>query len=43
MEKDDADEMTWAMGALPLGQQIMPWRIEDEAKRLGGVFTLWRG
>jgi len=21
----------------------MPWRIEDEVKRLGGVFTLWRG
>jgi putative intracellular protease/amidase len=34
------------MGALPRGQQIMPWRIEDEVKRLGGVFTqrgLWRG
>ncbi len=35
-----------AMGALPCGQQIVPWRIEDEVKRLGGVFThggLWRG
>jgi putative intracellular protease/amidase len=46
MEEDDADEKTWAMGALPRGQHIMPWRIEDEVKRLGGVFTqggLWRG
>jgi putative intracellular protease/amidase len=46
IEEDDADEMTWAMGALPRGPQIMPWRVEDEVKRLGGVFTqggLWRG
>jgi putative intracellular protease/amidase len=42
MEKNDADEMTWAMVALPRGQQIMPRRIEDEVKRLGGVLTLWR-
>jgi putative intracellular protease/amidase len=46
MEEDDADEKTWAMGALPRGTHIMPWRIEDEVKRLGGVYTqggLWRG
>ncbi len=46
MEEDSADEMTWAAGALPRGKHIMPWRIEDEIKRLGGVFTqggLWRG
>jgi putative intracellular protease/amidase len=46
MEEDDADEKTWAMGALPRGKHIMPWRIEDEVKRLGGVYTqggLWRG
>jgi putative intracellular protease/amidase len=45
MEEDDADEMTWAMGALPRGKHIMPWRIEDEVKHLGGVLThyLWRG
>jgi putative intracellular protease/amidase len=45
MEEDDADEMTWTMGALPRGKHIMPWRIEDEIKRLGGVYTqggLWR-
>jgi putative intracellular protease/amidase len=46
MEEDDADRMTWEMGALPKGTHIMPWRIEDEVKRLGGVYTqggLWRG
>ncbi|MFO1018230.1 MAG: hypothetical protein U1E03_11570 [Hyphomonadaceae bacterium] len=46
MEEDSADEMTWAAGALPRGKHIMPWRIEDGIKRLGGVFTqggLWRG
>jgi putative intracellular protease/amidase len=46
MEEDSADEMTWAQGALPRGTHIMPWRIEDEVKRLGGVYTqggLWRG
>jgi putative intracellular protease/amidase len=46
LEEDSADEMTWAAGFLPRGVHIMPWRIEDEIKRLGGVFTqggLWRG
>lgn len=45
MEEDDADEKTWAMGALPQGQHIMPWRIEDEVKKLGGIYSqggLWR-
>jgi putative intracellular protease/amidase len=46
LEEDAANEATWAMGALPRGTALMPWRIEDEVKRLGGVFTqggLWRG
>lgn len=45
MEEDDADLKTWEMGALPRGQHLMPWRIEDEVKKLGGVYTqggLWR-
>ncbi len=45
IEEDDADEKTWEMGALPRGKRIMPWRIEDEIKRLGGIYTqggLWR-
>ena len=46
LEEDSADEMTWAAGFLPKGKHIMPWRIEDEVKRLGGIYTqggLWRG
>lgn len=46
MEEDDADAKTWEMGALPRGEHIMPWRIEDEVKKLGGIYTqggLWRG
>jgi putative intracellular protease/amidase len=45
IEEDDADEKTWEMGALPRGKRIMPWRVEDEIKRLGGIYTqggLWR-
>jgi putative intracellular protease/amidase len=41
-----ANEATWAMGALARDKPVMPWRIEDEMKRLGGVYTqggLWRG
>ena len=46
LEEDSADEMTWATGFLPRDKHIMPWRIEDEMKRLGGIYTqggLWRG
>ena len=45
MEEDDADTKTWQMGALPRGEHNMPWRIEDEVKKLGGIYTqggLWR-
>jgi putative intracellular protease/amidase len=34
------------MGALPEGKHLMPWRIEDELKKLGANFVqagLWRG
>jgi putative intracellular protease/amidase len=33
------------MGALPRGKHLMPWRIEDELKKLGANFVqagLWR-
>jgi putative intracellular protease/amidase len=45
-EEDDAERVTWASGALPQGTEIMPWRIEDELRMLGGIYTqggLWRG
>ena len=46
VEEDFADNAVWEMGALPRGKHIMPWRIEDEMKRLGANYVrsgLWRG
>jgi hypothetical protein len=34
------------MNLLPLDKHVMPWRIEDEIKRLGANYIqggLWRG
>lgn len=45
-EEDFADEAVWGMGALPRGTHLMPWRIEDELRRLGANFVqggMWRG
>jgi putative intracellular protease/amidase len=46
VEEDFADAAVRAMGALPEGKHLMPWRIEDELKKLGANFVqsgLWRG
>jgi putative intracellular protease/amidase len=46
IEEDFADEAVWSMGALPRDKHVMPWRIEDELKKLGANFIqagLWRG
>ena len=46
VEEDFADEAVWSMGYLPRGTHLMPWRIEDELKRLGANYVqsgLWRG
>lgn len=46
VEEDFADEAVWAAGALPRGTHLMPWRIEDELKRIGANYVqagLWRG
>jgi len=46
VEEDFADEAVWSMGYLPRGKHLMPWRIEDELKRLGANYVqsgLWRG
>lgn len=46
VEEDFADEAVWRLGALPKGKHLMPWRIEDELKRLGANYVqagLWRG
>lgn len=46
VEEDFADNAVWTMGALPEGEHLMPWRIEDELTKLGANFVqagLWRG
>jgi putative intracellular protease/amidase len=30
--------MTWEAGGLPEGRHIMPWRIEDEVRKLGANY-----
>lgn len=46
VEEDDADEAVWSMNLLSRDKHVMPWRIEDELKRLGANYVqagLWRG
>jgi putative intracellular protease/amidase len=46
IEEDFVDEAVWSAGALPRGTHVMPWRIEDEMKKLGANYIqagLWRG
>lgn len=45
VEEDFADHAVWEMGALPRDKHVMPWRIEDELKKLGANYIqagLWR-
>jgi putative intracellular protease/amidase len=45
-EEDFADRAVWDMALLPRDQHVMPWRIEDELRRLGANYVqagLWRG
>jgi putative intracellular protease/amidase len=45
VEEDFADNAVWELGALPRDKHIMPWRIEDELKKLGANYIqagLWR-
>jgi putative intracellular protease/amidase len=45
VEEDFADNAVRSMGALPSDKHLMPWRIEDELRRLGANFIqagLWR-
>lgn len=39
VEEDFADEAVWSMGAMPRGQHLMPWRIEDALRELGANFV----
>ncbi len=45
VEEDFADNAVWGMNLLPRDKHVMPWRIEDELKRLGANYVqagLWR-
>ncbi|WP_020598969.1 type 1 glutamine amidotransferase domain-containing protein [Spirosoma panaciterrae] len=46
VEEDFADNAVWNYGLLPRDAHVMPWRIEDELKKLGANYVqagLWRG
>jgi putative intracellular protease/amidase len=46
IEEDFADQAVWDAGALDRDTHIMPWRIEDEVRKLGGNYVqagLWKG
>ncbi len=46
IEEDFADKAVWDMNLLPREKHVMPWRIEDELKRLGANYVragMWRG
>lgn len=45
VEEDFADNAVRGMGFLPTDKHLMPWRIEDELRKLGANFVqagLWR-
>ena len=46
VEEDFADNAVWSMGLLPRERHVMPWRIEDEMRRIGANYVQagrWRG
>jgi putative intracellular protease/amidase len=46
VEEDFADNAVWSMGALSRDKHVMPWRVEDELRKLGANYIqagLWRG
>jgi putative intracellular protease/amidase len=45
-EENFADNAVWSMNLLPRDKHVMPWRIEDELKKIGANYIqagLWRG
>jgi putative intracellular protease/amidase len=45
VEEDFADHAVWEMNLLSRDRHVMPWRIEDEMKRIGANYVhagLWR-
>lgn len=46
VEEDFADNAVWNMNLLSRDKHVMPWRIEDELKKIGANYIqsgLWRG
>jgi putative intracellular protease/amidase len=46
VEEDFADNAVWDLNLLSRDKHVMPWRIEDELKKLGANFIqagMWRG
>jgi len=46
VEEDYADNAVWQMNLLSRDKHVMPWRIEDELKKIGANYMqagLWRG
>jgi putative intracellular protease/amidase len=46
VEEDFADNAVWNMNLLSRDKHVMPWRIEDEMKKIGANYVhagLWRG
>lgn len=46
VEEDFADNAVWSMNLLSRDKHVMPWRIEDELKKLGANYIqagMWRG
>jgi len=46
IEEDFSDQAVWDIGALDRDKHMMPWRIEDEVRKLGANYVqagLWKG
>ena len=46
LEEEYADKAVWDLGLLSRDKHVMPWRIEDEMKKLGANYVqagMWRG
>jgi putative intracellular protease/amidase len=46
VEEDYADNTVWRMNLLSRDKHVMPWRVEDEMKKIGANYIqsgLWRG
>ena len=46
VEEDFADNAVWSMNLLSRDKHVIPWRIEDEMKKIGANYVqagLWRG